>query len=153
MLSISFVIGKERDVKAYEYSPNAYYVIVDDSGLGEVKIYIPANQVEVLEIGANGSNIINISSGTVYGYFTQGSTDYRVTFPTLDNPYYRDSSSSYGTSNIDMNITEIIETNIPNLKNEEDMNGFDFAMVYSDELMITFFISILGMVVLLWLKR
>lgn len=142
----------EREVNAYEYSPNASYVIVDVQTLGEIKVYIPKNQTEVLEISESGKGIVNISSGTVYGYFTKGNSDYRVTFGTLTTPTYRESSTSYGT-NYDFIINEIIETNIPNLKNESDMNGYDFAIVHSDELMITFFISILGMVVLLWLKH
>lgn len=153
LMAFTFAITNEREVKAYEYSENAYFVVVGESNLGEVKIYIPKNQVEVLEIGENGTNIINISSGTVYGYFTKGNVDYRVTFGTLSNPTYKESTSSYGTSNIDMNITEIKETNIPNLKSVDDMNGLDYAKVYSDEIMITFFVAIFGMVVLLWLKH
>lgn len=153
LMALTFAISKEREVNAYEYSQNAYYVVVDCQTLGEVKVYIPKNQAEVLEISENGKGIVNISSGTVYGYFTQSNNDYRVTFSTLSIPTYRDSDSSYGTSNQDFIINGIIDTNIPNLKSVEDMKGLDFAKVYSDELMITFFIAIFGMVVLLWLKH
>lgn len=152
ILVFTYIFYQEREVTAYEYPANTYYIIVDESTLGEIKIHIPSNSIQVLQVTEEYTNVINVSNGSVYGYFTKGNTDYRVTFPTLDNATYRETSASYGTT-YNLNINEIIETNIPNLKKIEDRNGFDLIYIEQETMLIIFCLSLLGMVVLLWLKH
>lgn len=152
LLLTIFIFNQERSVKAYEYPTNTPYIIVVESTLGEIKIHIPKNQVEVLQVTENYSNVVNVSSGSVYGYFTKGNTDYRVTFTTLENATYRAVDTSYGTQ-IELNIKEIKETNIPHLKKVEERSGFDLIYIEKETMLILFCLCMIGMVSLLWLKH
>lgn len=123
MLKKVFIVGilcfslflQVKGVSAYEYPETSYSVLVDESNLGEIEIYIPANQVQFLSLQEDGTTIINVSSGTVYGYFDYAGNGYRITFPTFDTPYYR-LDGSY--NNTDLSIREIVETNIEFVSDE-----------------------------------
>lgn len=150
---MAFILfNNEREVKAYEYPTNTPYIVLVEQTLGEIKVYVPKNQVEVLQVTEDYTNVINVSSGSVYGYFTKGDSDYRITFTTLDNATYRTVESSYGTQ-YELQIKEIKETNIPHLKRIEDREGFDLIYIEKDTMLIMFCLALLGMVALLWLKH
>lgn len=152
ILAFTLIVNQEREVSAYEYPTNTPYIVLVEQTLGEIKVYIPQNQVEVLQVTENYTNVINVSSGSVYGYFTKGSIDYRITFTTLENGTYRTIESNYGTQT-ELKIKEIKETNIPHLKKIEDRSGFDLIHVEQETMLIMFCICMLGLVALLWLKH
>lgn len=142
-----------KEVLAYEYPTIDYYAVVDESTFGEITIHIPSNQIDLLQIQETDSNIINISSGSVYGYFTSNGTDYRVTFPTFDNPTYRNTSgSSYNT--YDLNILSIVDTNISHFRSDEQKTPMDYMKEFADDtyILITL-LCIFGIGVLIWLKH
>lgn len=153
-LSVLFVVFSlnMKGVYAYEFPSFDYYVVVDSQALGEVTIHIPSNQVDLLQIQEASSDIINISSGSVYGYINQGNNEYRVTFPTFGTATYRLNSSSY--TNNDLNIRDIIDTNISHLRLDYSKTAMDYLNEYATEtnmFILVLFIFFVG--VLRWLKH
>lgn len=129
-----------KGVYAYEFPQTSYYVQLDESSLGQIKVYFPSNQVQFLSLQEDGTTIINVSSGTVYGYFDYQGSEYRITFPAFDVGYYR-LSSSY--NNTDLNVLSILDTNIEFLNDE--------SIVFQNESFfnrITLFTSIGGFMIL-----
>lgn len=137
---------------AYEFPEIDYYVVVDVQTLGEITIHIPSNQIDLLQISKDDPNVINISSGSVYGYFTDSGVDYRVTFPTFDNPTYRQVSNNYTTN--DLVINSIIDTNISHFKDDHLKTPMDYLGDFADDRYILLtLILIFGIGVLQWLKH
>lgn len=99
-----------RGVNAYEFTENSYFIKLVDKTAGEITIYIPADKVQFLSLQEDDHVLVNVSSGSFYGYFIDGGTEYRVTFPSFDVPTYRATSNNYNT--VDLDISDIIETNI-----------------------------------------
>lgn len=151
IVSSLFLVGM-KGVKAYEFPTFDYYVIVDSQALGQVTIHIPSNQIDLLQIQETSNDVINISSGSVYGYINHGNNEYRVTFPTFATPTYRLNSNSY--TNSDLNINYIVDTNIQHLKDDSLKTVGDYIFEYATDtnmFVLTFFIFFVG--VLLWLKH
>lgn len=136
-----------KGVCAYEYPEVVYSVKLVESNLGEIEVFFPSNQVQFLSLQEDGTTIINVSSGSVYGYFDYAGNGYRITFPTFDTPYYR-LDGSY--SNTDLNITELVETNIEFLSDENI-----FIQNESFYKTIVLFSTVGGVIILclIWLKR
>lgn len=136
-----------KGVCAYEYPEVVYSARVVESSLGEIEIFFPSNSVQFLSLQEDGTTIINVSSGSVYGYFDYRGNGYRITFPTFDIPYYR-LEGNY--NNIDLNITRIIETNIEFLSDEN-------IFIQNDSFYktIVLFSTVGGVIILclIWLKR
>lgn len=108
-ITVLLLLFNVKGVYAYEYPSNALYFEYIDETLGQVKVYVPSNQVSFLSYEENDKAIVNVSSTTVYGYFTYNGSDYRLTFPTYDTPYVRLNNTSSYTY---MSINEVIDTNI-----------------------------------------
>ena len=154
-LSVLFVVFSLnlKGVYAYEFPSADYYVVVDSQTLGEVTIHIPSNQVDLLQIQEASSDIINISSGSVYGYINKGNSEYRVTFPVYATPTYRQNNIT-GAQTYNLNINDIIDTNISHLKLDYSKTAMDYLNEYATEtnmFILVLFIFFVG--VLRWLKH
>lgn len=145
-----FIIG-ENKVNAYTFTENDYYVILDVQTVGTIKVHIPTNQIENLQMATNGKDIVNTSSNTLYGYFNVGTVEYRVTFNTFGNNTYRETNANYGSTTNDFNVNLFIETNIPQLKNDKSFE--DIIKIKYQEIIIIILLFILFMGVLKWLRH
>lgn len=141
------VLVLDKEVNAYEYPTNASFFEYVDESLGQVKVFVPQDKISYLSYEEGEPYILNISSGSIYGYFTYRNTDYRFTFPTYDIPYVRLSNSSTNTY---MSVESVVDTNIDfvsestlSLSNETNYNRN------------VLYISVIGGVLLflIWLKR
>lgn len=142
---ISF-FANVKGVSAYEFTENSYFVQLDESTLGEITVYVPADKVQFLSLQEDGTTIVNVSSGSFYGYFVSNGNEYRVTFGSFEIPTYRLTSSGYTT--YDLNVIEIIDTNIDFLETDSFINES-----YVNQLSI--YIISFGVVILclMYLKR
>ena len=139
----------DKEVLAYEYPTNSLYFEYLDETMGQIKLFVPSNQVSYLSYEENEPYIINIGSSTAYGYFTYKGTDYRFTFPTFDIPYVRLSSDIYNHYTY-MSIESIVDTNIDFVDNTEmylvNDTNYRNIMLYS-----TLFGGLI--LCLIWLRR
>lgn len=115
-LIITCVFVNVKGVSAYEFAEDSYYIQLDESTLGEITVYVPADKVQFLSLQEDSTTIVNVSSGSFYGYFVANGNEYRVTFGTFEVPTYRLTSSGYTT--YDLNVVKIIDTNIDFLEND-----------------------------------
>ena len=148
---IALTIYKGEKVNAYVFPENDYYIILDVQTLGTIKVHIPKDKMEFLQISKDLNDVCNISSGSVYGYLHYDNKEYRITFNAFGNNTYRDMSSSYSTSNIDLVVNQIIETNIPHLKVEKTIE--DYVEINYEKYMFILVISCLFMGVIAWLRH
>lgn len=138
---------------AYEFPENCYYVVVDHQTFGEIKVYIPSNQIDLLQISKDDPAIVNVSSGSVYGYFTHSGTDYRITFSVFDTPTYR-ATSGTGVSSNDFLINFIVDTNISHFKEDSSKTPLERLSDFADDRYILLtLLLIFGIGVLSWLKH
>lgn len=142
-----FMIVTCKEVKAYEYPTNSLYIEYNDASMGQIKVFLPSNQVSCLSYEEGDLFPINISSNTIYGYFTYQGEDYRYTFPTFDVPYTR-LNGSY--NNTYMSILNVIDTNIDFIESNEMylLNEFNYKNILLYTTLIGgFFLC------LIWCKR
>lgn len=147
ILVCSFILLGFKEVYAYEYPTNALYFEYIDKTLGQVKVYIPQNQVSYLSFEQEDTFIVNVSASTCYGYFDYGGSEYRFTFGTFSQPYVRLSASSTYTY---MQIEEVVSTNIDFLNEGtiylSNENYYNRLMLYA---------TVIGgfILCLIWLKK
>lgn len=114
------------------------YIVVDCNFGSNFIISFPVNQADYISI--DGTEIINCSSSTVYGYCSDGE---RINFPTYDTPYR---SISY-QQNTYLQVSSIIENHLVDYSSSSNFSHnssmFNFAMIG----------GILGCIMLLVLKR
>lgn len=142
LTALTLTINFNKEVKAYEYPDEYYYIEVIDKNLSQITIYIPKNSVQAFSLQEE-RQIINITGSTITGYID--GVDYTVSFQPYQYGRYR-KSNAYDYTYLD--IQEIIDTNI-RFSNESDI----LINTYGDYLMTTMMIIIGGFVVLLWLKH
>lgn len=75
-------------ISAYTVPDDYLYIDVNDSKLGNITIYFPVTQSLTFSSRVN-TDIINIGSSNVTGYFTYNGTDYTVTFQPYQLGRYR----------------------------------------------------------------
>lgn len=95
-------------ISAYEVPENNLYLHVEDSNLGNIKIYLPVTQNITFSTRAN-TDVINIGNSNITGYFEFNGTDYSVTFQPYQLGRYR-LSNNYDYQYLD--IIQIYDTNL-----------------------------------------
>ena len=95
-------------IAAYEVPENNLYLHIEDSKLGNIKIYLPVTQNITFSTRAN-TDVINIGSSNITGYFEYNGTDYSVTFQPYQLGRYR-FSNNYEYEYLD--IIQIYDTNL-----------------------------------------
>lgn len=117
---------------------NCPYIVLDCNFGTNFIINFPVNQADYIVI--NGTEIVNVSSSSVYGYC---SDDERITFPTYDTPYR---SISYQQTQY-LQVYSVIENHLADYSTNSSFSHnkemFNFAMIG----------GILGCIMLLVLKR
>lgn len=101
-------------VVGYTYPDGSPYVIVNCSLGSNTTMYIPRDTIEKLVF--TDSSIINSSANTVYCYIG----DYKIYFPTYDEPYYY-TGSGYSSNTNYLSITSVVETHF------DDSGKYDFV--------------------------
>lgn len=133
LISIYFMIT------GYTYPQESTpYIVVDCNFGSNFIISFPTNQADYIAI--DGTEIINCSSSTVYGYCSDGE---RINFPTYDTPYR---SISYQQTTY-LQVYSVIENHLVDYSSSSNFlhnsSMFNFAMIG----------GILGCIMLLVLKR
>lgn len=131
-----------KDVKAYEYPDEYYYIEVTESNFGQITLLIPKNYVTAFSLKED-LQPINITSSNVTAYILDSETT--VSFQPYQLGRYR-YNSNYEYR--DLNITKIVDTNI-RFSNESDV----LFNTYGDYFLYVSVIVIGGLVLLLWLKH
>lgn len=131
-----------EEVKAYEFTTNSSYIELLDKNIGQITLYVPQNQADLLQISEKGQ-VVNIGSSNITLY----SNNYDWTFsaqPFSLIRYRRNTSSNYEY----LNILKIINTNIPNLS-----GSLSIIASHSIYLQLGIMFMILGGVFMIWWKR
>lgn len=107
------------------------YIHADTSQLGEIIIYVPTeDQYKAFTYNTSGQPI-NITGSTITGYTYTGN-DYYVRWNSFGQAQYRlVNNSGYGTSYEDLDISEVLNTNVVFIEGNEDLNPLPDATVLS----------------------
>lgn len=82
------------DLVFYNVFPTGTPYINTDTNYGNLTIYFNTSINNKLVYDNQLGYYVNVSSSTVYGYVVIDNVQYSVYFPTLDQPYYRESGYS-----------------------------------------------------------
>lgn len=125
---------------AYSEPAESYYAIVDTREIGEIQIYVPYNMGRYFTTD-NSGGLLSTYSSTIscWGRNYSGSTQYDIRFTYSNVPEYRTGNYSYN----DLNITDIIETNLPLL------SATDFTL-FSQGTMVNMIMLFVGGSILLF---
>lgn len=150
MVCLFGVITQTGEICAYELpndEQNVNYLRVVESELGEITIYFATNSEEVLSLDKSTCQLLNVSSGTVYGYFDYGGTVYRVTCSSFTVPTYR-LESNYNT--YDLSIESIVDTNMTFINDVSSLlvNDYNFNLYSLGSLVV-----VGGLLCLIYLKH
>lgn len=98
------------------------YIHADTVQLGEIIIYVPTeDQYKAFTYNTSGQPI-NITGSTITGYTYTGN-DYYVRWNSFGQAQYRlVNNTGYGTSYEDLNISEVLNTNVVFIEGNEDLN-------------------------------
>lgn len=126
----------------------AVYIHADTAELGEIIIYIPSeDQYKAFTYNTSGQPV-NITGSTITGYVYTGN-DYYVRWNSWGQAQYRTVNSSYGGTYEDLNIRDVLNTNVVFIESNEDLNPLPDDTVLS----ILIFSLLGGVFFCLLLKR
>lgn len=132
-------------ISAYEVPENNLFLHVEDSNLGNIKIYLPVTQNITFSTRAN-TDVINIGSSNVTGYFEYNGTDYSVTFQPYQLGRYRLSN------NYEYEYLDIIQIYDTNLSFYEDDNSY-FLQNFEIVSIILSIVEVFSLWMLLFFRR
>ena len=122
------------------------YMEVQTSQLGNIVIFVPTSfQYKSFTYNTAGAPV-NITSSTITGYY-YGSTDYTVRWSSFGQAQYRPVSG--GSSYADLDILDVVNTNIVFVEGLEDL-----PVVPDSDMLSVIMIFLLGVIVFcLFIKR
>lgn len=123
------------------------YMHVTTRALGELLIYVPSNyQSKAFTFESGTKEVINITSSTITAYVV-GQADYSFRWPSFGRLQYRRNSGSYSYE--DVNITDILNTNIVFVESNDDLPPVPDSNML--QIIITFLLG--GCLLCLFIKR
>ena len=132
---------------AFEEPDNSYYVTVNTSQVGVIKIFIPYNYGSYFSTSYNGNRLVNCSSSTITCNALDSNNNlYSIRFPSFDSPSYRNTRSA-DTRYYDLLILGITDTNVPLL------NDSNFGIFNQSQLVNMGCMLLLGVIVVLCIIR
>lgn len=136
---------------AYDSSPPASsdygysaFITMDTQQLGEITVQLPVTWL-YNSLSWNGSDLRNITTSTITGYYGEDTTYDVVRWSGFSGPQYRTSGNNY--SYYDLTVNDIVSTNVQLVD--------DWSEVGSDQDTInsTILILMLGVIVLVLFLR
>lgn len=123
------------------------YMQVTTSALGELLIYVPSNyQSKAFTFESGAKEVINITSSTITAYVVD-QADYSFRWSSFGRLQYRRNSGSYSYE--DVNITDILNTNIVFVESNDDLPPVPDSNML--QIIITFLLG--GCLLCLFIKR
>lgn len=123
------------------------YMQVTTRALGELLIYVPSNyQSKAFTFESGTKEVINITSSTITAYVV-GQADYSFRWSSFGRLQYRRNSGSYSYE--DVNITDILNTNIVFVESNDDLPPVPDSNML--QIIITFLLG--GCLLCLFIKR
>ncbi|MBC8576667.1 hypothetical protein [Yanshouia hominis] len=123
------------------------YMQVTTSALGELLIYVPSNyQSKAFTFESGTKEVINITSSTITAYVVD-QADYSFRWSSFGRLQYRRNSGSYSYE--DVNITDILNTNIVFVESNDDLPPVPDSNML--QIIITFLLG--GCLLCLFIKR
>lgn len=132
-------------ISAYTVPDDYLYVNVTDSKLGDITIYLPVNQDIKFSSRVN-TDIINVGSSNVTGYFTYNGNDYTITFQPYQLGRYR-----FG-NNYDYEYLDIISIGNRNLEFYSDDFSY-FNQNFNMIILVLSFVEVFSLWMLLFYRR
>ena len=123
------------------------YMQVTTSALGGLLIYVPSNyQSKAFTFESGAKEVINITSSTITAYVVD-QADYSFRWSSFGRLQYRRNSGSYSYE--DVNITDILNTNIVFVESNDDLPPVPDSNML--QIIITFLLG--GCLLCLFIKR
>lgn len=123
------------------------YMQVTTSALGELLIYVPSNyQSKAFTFESGTKEVINITSSIITAYVVD-QADYSFRWSSFGRLQYRRNSGSYSYE--DVNITDILNTNIVFVESNDDLPPVPDSNML--QIIITFLLG--GCLLCLFIKR
>lgn len=123
------------------------YMQVTTSALGELLIYVPSNyQSKAFTLESGTKEVINITASTITAYVVD-QADYSFRWSSFGRLQYRRNSGSYSYE--DVNITDILNTNIVFVESNDDLPPVPDSNML--QIIITFLLG--GCLLYLFIKR
>ena len=103
----------------WTFSDNAPYLKINCSLGNNIIIYLNSSSADnKIYYDETNHLLINMSGSNQYGYLERNNTQFQVTFPTYDIPYYR-TTNNYDYVYI-TNVTAIVDKHAVNLYSQYD---------------------------------